>query len=266
MMGARPRTLPEPDPRPVPRHAWSRPLPALRAGRGLHLPAQGRRPAALARRPRHRVRGVGRGLDGRSARRWAAIWVPARVRAVVSISGPPYASIASDRRWWAAHRHLVEAGRFEEYFDANVHLRMGEEALRRLKARPERYAEATQRLRRHSVASFLALLDETYSRPEWVADCARIRCPVLVVWFWDHFPTVAQSRRVADTIPGARLHVVQGRTALPQPDPPSRGAGRDRLLPEGRGRPRGPGPLGRQPPGPDRDLRHAPRFAPDPLG
>jgi pimeloyl-ACP methyl ester carboxylesterase len=147
---------------------------------------------------------------------WAAIWAPERVRAVVSISGPPYEPIAPDRRWWAAHRHLVEAGRFDDYFDANVRLRMGEEALRRLKARPDRYTGATERLRRHSVASFLALLDETYSRTEWVADCARIRCPVLVIaGSEDHFPTVAQSRRVAETIPGARLHVVQGGPHFP---------------------------------------------------
>jgi pimeloyl-ACP methyl ester carboxylesterase len=147
---------------------------------------------------------------------WAAIHAPSRVRAVVSISGPPYASIPADRQWWAAHRPLVAAGRFEDYFDANVRLRMGEEALRRLKSRPARYEEMTGRLRRHSVASFLALLDETYSRREWLADCARIRCPVLVIaGSEDHFPTVAQSRRLAETIPGARLHVVQGGPHFP---------------------------------------------------
>ena len=49
-----------------------------------------------------------------------------------------------------------------------------------------------------------------------MADCARIRCPVLVVaGSEDHFPTVAQSRRVAETIPGARLHVVQGGPHFP---------------------------------------------------
>jgi 3-oxoadipate enol-lactonase len=147
---------------------------------------------------------------------WAAIRAPERVRAVVSISGPPYEPVAEDRRWWEAHRHLVEAGRFEDYFDANVRLRMGEAALHRLKSRPERYAEATGRLRRHSIRSFLALLDETYSRTEWVADCARIRCPVLVIaGSEDHFPTVAQSRRLAETIPAARLHVVQGGPHFP---------------------------------------------------
>jgi pimeloyl-ACP methyl ester carboxylesterase len=31
----------------------------------------------------------------------------------------------------------------------------------------------------------------------------------------DHFPTVAMSRRVAETIPGARLHVVQGGPHFP---------------------------------------------------
>src|SRR5262245_9070473 len=69
---------------------------------------------------------------------WVAAHVPARVRAVVSISGPPFAPVASDQRWWAAHRHLVASGDFEAYFDANVRLRMGEEALARLRARPER--------------------------------------------------------------------------------------------------------------------------------
>jgi pimeloyl-ACP methyl ester carboxylesterase len=31
----------------------------------------------------------------------------------------------------------------------------------------------------------------------------------------DHFPTVGMSRRVAATIPGARLHVVEGGTHFP---------------------------------------------------
>jgi pimeloyl-ACP methyl ester carboxylesterase len=142
---------------------------------------------------------------------WAAIHAPARVRAVISISGPPYAALPEDVTWWRAHRHLVETGRFAEYFDANVRLRMGEDALARFKARPERYAETIERLRGHSAASLLALLDETYSRGEWLADCARIRCPVLVIaGSADHFPTAAMSRRVAATIPGARLHVVGG--------------------------------------------------------
>ena len=144
---------------------------------------------------------------------WAAIHAPARVRAVISISGPPYEPPAEDKAWWRAHRPLVEAGRVAEYFDANVRLRMGEAALARFKARPERYAETIERLRRHSAASLLALLDETYSRARvarglrahplsrcWsIAGIARItfrpwRCP----------------RRVAATIPGARLHVVAG--------------------------------------------------------
>ena len=108
---------------------------------------------------------------------WAAIHAPARVRAVISISGPPYEPSAEDKAWWRAHRPLIECGRVAEYFDANVRLRMGETALARFKARPERYAETIERLRRHSTASLLALLDETYSRGEWLADCARIRCP-----------------------------------------------------------------------------------------
>jgi 3-oxoadipate enol-lactonase len=142
---------------------------------------------------------------------WAAIHAPAHVRAVISISGPPYAPLPEDVAWWRAHRHLVESGRVAEYFDANVRLRMGADALARFKARPERYAETIERLRDHSTASLLALLDETYSRAEWLADCARIRCPVLVIaGSADHFPTAAMSRRVAAAIPGARLHVVEG--------------------------------------------------------
>jgi 3-oxoadipate enol-lactonase len=147
---------------------------------------------------------------------WVAANAPERARAVISISGPPYEALASDRHWWTAHRPLVVAGLIEEYFDANVRLRMGAEALARLKARPERYAELITVLRRHSTASLLALLDETYARTDWVDDCARIRCPVLVVaGSEDHFPTVAMSRRVAETIPGARLHVVDGGPHFP---------------------------------------------------
>ena len=142
---------------------------------------------------------------------WLAVHAPTRVRAVVSISGPPYAPLPEDVGWWKRHRPLVQAGRFEEYYDANVRLRVGDEALARLKARPDRYVEVLGTLRLHSVASLLALLDETYSRTEWLGDCARIRCPALVIaGADDHFPTVAMSRRVAETIPGARLHVVAG--------------------------------------------------------
>jgi len=142
---------------------------------------------------------------------WVAIHAPERVRAVVSISGPPYEPLDDDKAWWRVHRPLVESGRVAEYFDANVRLRMGDEALARFKARPERYAETIERLRRHSAASLLALLDETYSRREWLGDCARIRCPVLIIaGSEDHFPTAAMSGRVAETIAGARLHVVQG--------------------------------------------------------
>jgi 3-oxoadipate enol-lactonase len=150
-------------------------------------------------------------LDTLGVDLWAAIHAPDRVRAVVSISGPPYAPPAADVAWWREHRPLVEAGRLAEYFDANVRLRMGEDALARFKARPERYAETVARLGEQPRASLLALLDETYSRGDWLGECARIRCPVLVVaGSEDHFPTVAMSRRVAETIPGARLHVVAG--------------------------------------------------------
>jgi 3-oxoadipate enol-lactonase len=147
---------------------------------------------------------------------WLAIHAPTRVRAVVSISGPPYAPPDQDVAWWRAHRALVEAGRFDEYYDANVRMRVGDAALARLKARPERYAEVTGLLRLHSVASLLALLDETYARTDWLADCARIRCPVQVIaGSLDHFPTAAMSRRVAETIPEARFHVVQGGSHFP---------------------------------------------------
>ena len=147
---------------------------------------------------------------------WMAAHHPERVCAVVSISGPPYPPPAGDVQWWAAHRPLVEAGRIEDYFDANVRLRMGEEALARLKARPARYAATIATLRRHSIPSLLALLDETYRRTDWLPACARIRCPVLVIaGSEDHFPTVAMSERIATTIPGARLHVVQGGPHFP---------------------------------------------------
>ncbi len=147
---------------------------------------------------------------------WAAAHHPDRVRALVSISGPPFAPLEADKQWWARHRGLVAAGRFEEFFDANIRLRMGEDALARLKARPDRYAEVTGRLRRHSVASLLALLDETYARTEWLADCARIRCPALIIaGAEDSFPTVEMSARVAAIIPGARLHVVPGGPHFP---------------------------------------------------
>ena len=147
---------------------------------------------------------------------WAAVHEPERVRAAVSISGPPFEPTAADKRWWAEHRHLVETGRLAEYFDANVRLRMGEAALERLRARPERHAEIIDRLSAHSTASLLALLDETYSRTTWLADCARIRCPVLVIaGSEDSFPTLEMSRMVADAIPGARLHVVEGGPHFP---------------------------------------------------
>jgi pimeloyl-ACP methyl ester carboxylesterase len=147
---------------------------------------------------------------------WIASHAPERARAVISISGPPYAAPEGDKRWWAEHRELVEAGRIEDYFDANVRLRMGDDALMRLKAKPERHAELVSVLRRHSTASLLALLDETYARTDWIDDCARIRCPVLVIGgSEDHFPTVGLSRRLAATIPGARFHIVEGGPHFP---------------------------------------------------
>jgi pimeloyl-ACP methyl ester carboxylesterase len=85
-----------------------------------------------------------------------------------------------------------------------------------LKARPIGTRIWTGALRRHSVASLLALLDETYSRVEWLDDCRRIRCAVQVIaGSEDSFPTVAMSRRVAEAIPGSRLHVVEGGPHFP---------------------------------------------------
>jgi len=139
---------------------------------------------------------------------WVAAHHPDRVRAVISVSGPPFAPIAADREWWTAHRPLVEAGRFEDYFDANVLLRLGESELKRLKARPERYAAAVNPLRQHTVKSLLAVLAETYAREEWIAECARIRCPVLVI-------AGSEDRFLVATIPGARLHVVAGGSHFP---------------------------------------------------
>src|SRR2546430_9817127 len=106
--------------------------------------------------------------------------------------------------WWRRHRPLVEAGRFEEYYDANVRLRVGDEALARLKARPDRYVEVLGTLRRHSVASLLALLDETYSRTEWLPDCARLPCPGRVTSRSPRrFPTACLCRRRAPRDPRA---------------------------------------------------------------
>jgi pimeloyl-ACP methyl ester carboxylesterase len=147
---------------------------------------------------------------------WIASHTPPRAQAVISISGPPFHPPESDRAWWAEHRRLVAAGRFDEYFDANVRLRMGEEGLAKIKARPERYAELVAGLHRHSTASLLALLDETYTRTTWLSDCARITCPVLIIGgSKDHFPTEAMSRQIAATIPGARLHMVKGGPHFP---------------------------------------------------
>ena len=166
---------------------------------------------------------------------WLAVHQAARVRGVFSISGPPYAPPEEDRRWWAAHRPLVAAGRFDEYFDANVRLRMGEEALARLKARPERYAELTEGLRRHSVASLLALLDETYSRPEWLADCARHPLPGA-----DRGRRARPLSHRGDVPPPGRDHSRRaparggGWAALSQPQSPSRGARGDGRVPRPR--------------------------------
>jgi pimeloyl-ACP methyl ester carboxylesterase len=119
---------------------------------------------------------------------WAAVHAPSRVRSVISISGPPYEPIAEDKAWWRAHRPLVEAGRVDEYFDANVRLRMGEAALARFKARPSATPRRSSGCAPHH-ASLLALLDETYSRPSGspTAHASAVRC-WSIAGSADHFP------------------------------------------------------------------------------
>jgi pimeloyl-ACP methyl ester carboxylesterase len=147
---------------------------------------------------------------------WAGIHFADRVRAVIDISGPPAATAPDEQRWWAAHRYLIEGHRFAEYLDANLMRRSGAEAVAKLHARPERYGEIVALLERHTVASFLALLEETFSRPNWLADCAAIRCPTLVIGgSEDTFPDPAQTRAVAELIPGAQLHLVTGGPHFP---------------------------------------------------
>lgn len=141
---------------------------------------------------------------------------PERTRAIISISGPPYGPTPGDRAWWQAKRHLVAAGEFEAFYVENVRLRMSDDVANRLAADPERLKRATRGLRDHSVATLLAVLDETYSRADWVEDCAAIRCPALIIsGAEDHFPTEAMSRRVAQVVPGAELHVVEGAGHFP---------------------------------------------------
>src|SRR4029434_2882567 len=59
---------------------------------------------------------------------WMAAHEPARVRGVISISGPPYAPPPEDKAWWAAHRPLVAAGGFGGLLDAHPLLRLGDGA------------------------------------------------------------------------------------------------------------------------------------------
>ncbi len=141
---------------------------------------------------------------------------PERAVGVVSISGPPYAPIPEDQKWWAAKRHLVAEGHFGEFYTENVRLRMGDVAAERLAADPERLARATRGLRNHNEASLLALLDETYSRPTWVERCREITCPVLVIsGSEDHYPDVAMSKGVAEAVPDSEFHVIEGGSHFP---------------------------------------------------
>ena len=147
---------------------------------------------------------------------WTGIHSPGRVRAIVDISGPPAATDHDERAWWLEHRTLIESGRFADYYEANVLRRSGADTLAKLKARPERYNEIVALLHRHTTASFLALLDETFDRPDWINQCARIAVPTLVIGGTeDNFPDEAQTRRVAATIPGSTLHMVKGGPHFP---------------------------------------------------
>ncbi len=147
---------------------------------------------------------------------YVASHYPERVRALISISGPPFGPTPEDVAWWKAHRPLVEAGEFGAFYIENVRLRMNDQVADRLAADSDRLARAIHGLRDHTVETLLAVLDETYSRSDWVDDCAKIRCPALIVsGAEDHFPTEAMSRQVASVIPGAVLHVVEGAGHFP---------------------------------------------------
>ncbi len=147
---------------------------------------------------------------------WLAVHHAARVRGVFSISGPPYAPPEEDNAggrptgpWWPRAASTSTS----TPMCGSAWATRPWPASRRV---PSATPSCWRASRRHSVPSFLALLDETYSRSEWLADCARIRCPVqIVAGERDRFPTVEMSRRLAATIPGARLHVVAGGPHFP---------------------------------------------------
>jgi len=147
---------------------------------------------------------------------WTAAHTPGRVSGLISFSGPPFAPRTAEKQYYAAHRQLIEAGDFCAYFDANVRRRMGPDALVRLKRRPERYAELTEPLGKHNVASLLALLDETYSRADWSERCRDICCPALIIGgSEDQWPSREMTEQVAALIPDARLHIVEGGPHFP---------------------------------------------------
>ena len=147
---------------------------------------------------------------------WAGVHYPERVQAIIDISGPPAATSDVEREWWAAHRPLVEARQFGRYYEAKVIRRSGAAALEKLRARPERFAEIVAHLERHTIASFLALLDETFDRPDWLESCAAIRCPTLVMGgAEDTFPDPEQTRAVAARIAHSTLYLVDGGPHFP---------------------------------------------------
>ena len=147
---------------------------------------------------------------------WAGAHHPQRVRAIIDISGPPEATSADDASWWSENRSAVIAGDFAGIYEATVLRRSGAAALAALRARPERRQEVIDSLSRHSVASLLALFDETYNRPGWLASCAAITAPTLVIGgSLDTFPDEGQTRRVAAVIAGSELHVSEGAGHFP---------------------------------------------------
>ncbi len=147
---------------------------------------------------------------------YVAAHFPERVTGVISISGPPFEPTPEDREWWAKKRHIVAEGRFGEFYTENVRLRMGQRAAEKLAKDPERLARATRGLRYHTESSLLALLDETYSRPNWVDHCSDINCPTLVIsGSEDHYPTVAMSREVAETVSDSEFYVIDGGSHFP---------------------------------------------------
>ena len=203
--------------RALPGHARARALDPLRARRGLHLRAEGRGRAALARRRSACAEAVWGGVSmGGALSLWIASHAPSLARAVISISGPPYAAPESDRRWWAEHRPLVEAGRIDDVLRrerAPAHGRRGAGAASRRGPSATRSCRGPcagirrRRCWRCSTRPTRASTGSTTARAS-SAPCSSSAGSE------DHFPTVAMSRRVADDDPGRAPARGARRTAL----------------------------------------------------